>query len=54
MAAMPVPACARYRDQRVPSDGLTAGLAAVVTDVVRGGRPLAGHGFASAGTPRAG
>jgi D(-)-tartrate dehydratase len=39
----------RYRDQRMPSGGLTTSLVAVVTDVVRGGQPVAGYGFASVG-----
>jgi hypothetical protein len=39
----------RYRDQRMPSGGLTTSLVAVVTDVVRGGQPVTGYGFASVG-----
>jgi L-alanine-DL-glutamate epimerase-like enolase superfamily enzyme len=39
----------RYRDPRIPSGGLTTSLVAVVTDVARAGRPVAGYGFASIG-----
>ena len=39
----------RYRDPAIPSGGLTTSLVAVVTDVVRGGRPVIGYGFASIG-----
>ncbi|MBV9795313.1 MAG: mandelate racemase [Actinobacteria bacterium] len=39
----------RYRDPGIPSGGLTTSLVAVVTDVVRGGRPVTGYGFASVG-----
>ena len=39
----------RYRDPRIPSGGLTTSLVAVVTDVVRAGRPVVGYGFASVG-----
>jgi L-alanine-DL-glutamate epimerase-like enolase superfamily enzyme len=39
----------RYRDSRIPSGGLTTSLVAVVTDVVRGGQPVVGYGFASIG-----
>ena len=39
----------RYRDPRIPSGGLTTSLVAVVTDVIRGGRPVVGYGFASIG-----
>jgi D(-)-tartrate dehydratase len=39
----------RYRDPRIPSGGLTTSLVAVVTDVVRGGQPVVGYGFASIG-----
>jgi D(-)-tartrate dehydratase len=39
----------RYRDPNVPSGGLTTSLVAVVTDVVRGARPVVGYGFASIG-----
>jgi L-alanine-DL-glutamate epimerase-like enolase superfamily enzyme len=42
-------AISRYRDPRVPSGGLTTSLVAVVTDVIRGGRPVVGYGFASIG-----
>ena len=39
----------RHRDPRIPSGGLTTSLVAVVTDVIRGGRPVVGYGFASIG-----
>jgi len=39
----------RYRDPRIPSGGLTTSLVAVVTDVVREGKPVTGYGFASVG-----
>ena len=39
----------RYRDAGIPSGGLTTSIVAVVTDVVRGGRPIVGYGFASVG-----
>lgn len=39
----------RYRDPLIPSGGLTTSLVAVVTDVVRAGRPVTGYGFASVG-----
>ena len=39
----------RYRDPGIPSGGLTTSLVAVVTDVVRDGRPVVGYGFASVG-----
>jgi L-alanine-DL-glutamate epimerase-like enolase superfamily enzyme len=39
----------RYRDPSIPSGGLTTSLVAVVTDVMRGGRPVTGYGFASVG-----
>jgi L-alanine-DL-glutamate epimerase-like enolase superfamily enzyme len=39
----------RYRDPGIPSGGLTTSLVAVVTDVIRGGRPVVGYGFASIG-----
>jgi D(-)-tartrate dehydratase len=39
----------RYRDPSIPSGGLTTSLVAVVTDVVRAGRPVVGYGFASVG-----
>lgn len=39
----------RYRDPGISSGGLTTSLVAVVTDVVRAGRPVTGYGFASVG-----
>src|SRR2546430_5256586 len=42
-------AISRYRDPGIPSGGLTTSLVAVVTDVIRSGRPVVGYGFASIG-----
>jgi hypothetical protein len=42
-------AISRYRDATIPSSGLTTSIVAVVTDVVRAGRPVVGWGFASVG-----
>ena len=39
----------RYADPLVPSGGLTTSIVAVVTDVVRDGKPVVGYGFASIG-----
>jgi hypothetical protein len=39
----------RYADPAVPSGGLTTSAVAVITDVIRGGRPVIGYGFASIG-----
>jgi D(-)-tartrate dehydratase len=39
----------RYRDPGIPSGGLTTSLVAVVTDVIRAGRPVVGYGFSSVG-----
>ncbi|WP_233835848.1 enolase C-terminal domain-like protein [Paraburkholderia sp. ZP32-5] len=39
----------RYADSTIPSGGLTTSLVAVVTDVIRSGRPIVGYGFASIG-----
>jgi L-alanine-DL-glutamate epimerase-like enolase superfamily enzyme len=39
----------RYADPTVPSGGLTTSAVAVITDVIRGGRPVVGYGFASIG-----
>ena len=39
----------RYRDPKIRSGDLTTSLVAVVTDVVRDGRPVVGYGFASIG-----
>jgi L-alanine-DL-glutamate epimerase-like enolase superfamily enzyme len=39
----------RYLDPGISSGGLTTSLVAVVTDVVRDGRPVVGYGFASVG-----
>jgi L-alanine-DL-glutamate epimerase-like enolase superfamily enzyme len=42
-------AISRYADPAVPSGGLTTSMVAVVTDGMRGGRPVVGYGFASIG-----
>jgi L-alanine-DL-glutamate epimerase-like enolase superfamily enzyme len=42
-------AISRYADPAMPSGGLTTSLVAVVTDVMRGGKPVVGYGFASVG-----
>src|SRR5580704_8258642 len=39
----------RYQDRSLPSAGLTTSIVAVVTDVVRHGRPIIGYGFSSVG-----
>src|SRR6516162_3036640 len=39
----------RYADQAAPSGGLPTSAVAVITDVIRGGHPLIGYGFASIG-----
>ena len=39
----------RYSDPALPSGGLTTSMVAVVTDVVRAGRPVVGYGFSSMG-----
>lgn len=39
----------RYRDPGIRSGDLTTSLVAVVTDVVRAGRPVVGYGFGSVG-----
>jgi len=44
--AIPV---SRYVDPALPSGGLTTSLLAVVTDVMRAGKPVVGYGFASIG-----
>jgi len=42
-------AVSRYADPAIPSGGLTTSLVAVITDVIRDGRPVVGYGFASVG-----
>lgn len=42
-------AISRYADPLLPSGGLTTSLVAVVTDVIRHGKPIIGYGFASMG-----
>src|SRR5260370_12032225 len=42
-------ASSRYRDATIPAGGLTTAIVAVVTDVMRAGRPVVGWGFASVG-----
>ncbi|WP_175721672.1 enolase C-terminal domain-like protein [Burkholderia anthina] len=44
--AIPV---SRYADPAIPSGGLTTSVVAVVTDIVRDGRPVTGYGYASVG-----
>jgi hypothetical protein len=45
----------RYRDPDIPSGDLTTSLVAVVTDVVRAGRPVTATASPRSGaTPRAG
>jgi D(-)-tartrate dehydratase len=39
----------RYADSSVPSGGLTTSMVALITDVIRDGKPVVGHGFASIG-----
>ena len=39
----------RYADPKLPTGGLTTSVVAVVTDVVRAGRPVVGYGFGSFG-----
>jgi len=39
----------RYTDPAVSSGGLTTSAVAVITDVIRSGRPVIGYGFASIG-----
>jgi L-alanine-DL-glutamate epimerase-like enolase superfamily enzyme len=39
----------RYADSSIPSGGLTTSLVAIVTDVLRGGKPVVGYGYASVG-----
>ena len=42
-------AISRYADPAIPSGGLTTSMVAVVTDVLRAGKPVVGYGFASVG-----
>ncbi|WP_306715101.1 enolase C-terminal domain-like protein [Burkholderia dolosa] len=44
--AIPV---SRYDDPAIASGGLTTSIVAIVTDVVRDGRPVTGYGYASVG-----
>ncbi|MGU7813797.1 enolase C-terminal domain-like protein [Burkholderia sp. AW49-1] len=44
--AIPV---SRYADPAISSGGLTTSVVAIVTDVVRDGRPVTGYGYASVG-----
>ena len=39
----------RYADPEIPSGGLTTSMIAVITDVVRQGKPVVGYAFASVG-----
>lgn len=42
-------AISRYADPALPSGGLTTSVVALITDVMRGGSPVAGYGFSSIG-----
>ena len=42
-------AISRFADAALPSGGLTTSIVALVTDVVRNGRPIIGYGFSSFG-----
>ena len=44
--ALPI---SRYADPAAPPGGLTTSAVAVITDVIRGGHPVIGYGFASMG-----
>jgi L-alanine-DL-glutamate epimerase-like enolase superfamily enzyme len=39
----------RYADPAIASGGLTTSLVAVITDVIRAGKPIVGYGFSSVG-----
>jgi hypothetical protein len=39
----------RYADASVPSGGLNTSMLALITDVIRDGKPVVGYGFASIG-----
>jgi hypothetical protein len=39
----------RYADPSVPSGGLNTSMLALITDVIRDGKPVVGYGFASIG-----
>jgi hypothetical protein len=39
----------RYADPSLPTGGLTTSIVAVITDVVRDGKPVVGYGFSSIG-----
>ena len=39
----------RYRDSSLSSGGLTTSIVAIITDVIRDGRPVVGYGFGSIG-----
>ncbi len=45
-ASVPI---SRYEDASLPSGGLTTSIVAIVTDVIREGKPVVGYGFASVG-----
>ncbi len=45
-ASVPI---SRYQDASLPSGGLTTSIVAIVTDVIREGKPVVGYGFASVG-----
>lgn len=42
-------AISRYADPSLPTGGLTTSAVTIVTDVIRNGKPIQGHGFASIG-----
>jgi hypothetical protein len=42
-------AISRYADPAIPSGGLTTSPVAVVTEVMRAGKPVVGYGFSSVG-----
>lgn len=42
-------AISRYRDSSLPFGGLTTSAVAILTDVIRDGRPIVGYGFSSVG-----
>jgi len=39
----------RYADPSVPSGGLNTSMLALITNVIRDGKPVVGYGFASIG-----
>jgi len=49
-ASLPI---SRFADPSVPSGGLNTSMLALITDVIRDGKPVIGYGFASIGALRA-